>query len=32
LYSLAEIQALSAQAGAVWFWTRNCIKDAVKQP
>ncbi len=28
LYSLAEIQALSAQAGAVLFWTRNCIKDA----
>jgi hypothetical protein len=28
LYVLAEIQAISAQAGAVVLWTRNCIKDA----
>lgn len=27
LYVLAEIQAISAQAGAVVFWTRNCIRD-----
>lgn len=28
LYPLAEIQEISALAGSVMFWTRNCIKDA----